>query len=194
MSNRHLLVQSQRAQTTVQIKPFLSLLWSIIFRLDYNSFTLGLSSTYKEFQAIQTLLRKLLLFKGSLGFSSSSSWPLTALEVISKLNCSLSMCHWLFKTIVTLDTKGMKSGYICQAVLRRFFGTGCLDGVLFGVGLLWRDSVWSCERVAAQVTPATAFDSPSLFANQKRVSVWVSLKACPEIGSFSLYACRTGTV
>lgn len=46
-------------------------------------------------------------------------------------------------------------------------------------------------RTLVQVTSAMAFDS-SMFSNQKRVSVCVSLKACPEIGSISLYARRKG--
>lgn len=95
------------------------------------------------------------------------------------------------KQIVILDSKGIKSGYICQ------FALLCLRNKMLQRGLVWIWSFlksWCLElRTLVQVTSATAFDS-SLFSNQKRVSVWVSLKACPEIGSISLYTRRTGTV
>lgn len=101
------------------------------------------------------LFRKLLVFKGSPGFSSSSSWPLTALEVISKLNCSLSMCHRLLKTIVTLDTKGMKSGYICQAVLQCFWNRMLRWGL-----------VWSWPFVERQCLELGAGCSPGYPCNR----------------------------
>ena len=60
--------------------------------------------------------------------------------------------------------------------------------------VLCEELVFRALSTLAQVTSATAFDSPPLFSNQKRVSVWVSLKVRPEIGSISLYTGWTGTV
>lgn len=86
---------------------------------------------------------------------------------------------------------------MCRAALRSHRNR-MLRGALFGVGVFFfftrRADVLSCEHTSVQVTSATAFDSQPLFSNQKRVSVWVSLKACPEIGSISLYTHQTGTV
>lgn len=93
------------------------------------------------------------------------------------------------KQSVMWDSRGLNSGYVCQPALEQ----DASEGSLFGVGVLCRAGVWGCGHALSRVTSATAFDSPSLFSNHKRVSVWVSLKACPEIWSMSLYSRPTGT-
>lgn len=108
-------------------------------------------------------------------------------------NCSLSICHVVLETNCNSRKvhKGTKSGCVCQAALWSSRNEMLLRGLVWICSFL---KSWCLElRTLVQVTSATAFDS-SLFSNQKRVSVWLSLKACPEIGSISVYARRTGTV
>lgn len=151
--------------------------------------------SFFKFTVIWMLCFLFFGFKVFQGFSSLSFCPFTTLKVISKSGWSLSLCQRLFKTNCNSRKQTHEVWLHYSGYLAPFRAQDALTQ---------RCPVWSlpfvkslCLELKAhfsQVTSVTAFDSLPLFSNQKRVSVWVSLKACLEIGSTSLYTHQTGTV